>query len=210
MLVIIQARTDSKRFPKKVLFNFKNNPIIFHVINRLKKSVYNNAIVVSTSINKSDDFLVKLLKKRNIKVYRGSLNNVAERLFKTAKYYKKKYFVRVSCDSPLIDAKILDKMILIFKNKKYYNYDIITNVYPKTFPKGMSFEIIKNKIIYDNLNYMNKNEKEHVTKYFYKNYKKFKIKNLLNFNKKKYSKNLSLDKPSDLKIINKLWDSYYV
>ena len=43
--------------------------------------------------------------------------------------------------------------------------------------------------------------KKHVTKYFYKNSSKFKIKNLENFNKKKYNLDLTLDKKIDLKRI---------
>ena len=65
----------------------------------------------------------------------------------------------MSGDSPVIDVKILDKLIEIFKKKKYSNYDIITNVFPKTFPKGMSFEIIKREIISKNMKFMTENEK---------------------------------------------------
>ncbi len=205
MLLIIQARTSSKRFPNKVLYKLNQKPIIVHVIDRLKKSLFKNTIVVSTSKNKSDDILVKILKKKNVKVFRGSLNNVAERLLKTANKYKKKIFVRVSADSPLIDVRILDKLINIFKKKKFRNHDIITNVFPKTFPKGMSFEIIKSSIIKENIKHMNKYEKEHVTAYFYKNSDNFKIKNLFNYNKVEYSKNLAIDRKSDLKFINNLF-----
>ncbi len=201
MLIIIQARTNSQRFPKKVLYKLENKPIIIHVLDRLKKSKFKNNLIVATSDTSSDDRLVRLLKKKKIKIYRGNLKNVSERLYETALKLKEKYFVRVSGDSPVIDVKILDRLIEIFKKKKYSNYDIITNVFPKTFPKGMSFEIIKREIISKNMKFMNKNEKEHVTKYFYKNSTKFKIKNLENFNKKKYNLNLTLDKKIDLKRI---------
>ena len=50
---------------------------------------------------------------------------------------------------------------------------------------------------------MNNEEKEHVTLYFYKNYKKFLIKNLKNFDKIKYRINTAVDK-KDLKNIKKL------
>ncbi|WP_075520337.1 cytidylyltransferase domain-containing protein [Candidatus Pelagibacter communis] len=201
MLIIIQARTNSQRFPKKVLYKLENKPIIVHVLDRLKKSKFKNNLIVATSDKSSDDRLVRLLKKKKIKIYRGNLKNVSERLYETALKLKEKYFVRVSGDSPVIDVKILDKLIEIFKKKKYRNYDIITNVFPKTFPKGMSFEIIKREIISKNMKFMTENEKEHVTKYFYKNSAKFKIKNLENFNKKKYNLDLTLDKKIDLKRI---------
>ena len=159
MLIIIQARTNSQRFPKKVLYKLENKPIIVHVLDRLKKSKFKNNLIVATSDKSSDDRLVRLLKKKKIKIYRGNLKNVSERLYETALKLKEKYFVRVSGDSPVIDVKILDKLIEIFKKKKYSNYDIITNVFPKTFPKGMSFEIIKREIISKNMKFMTENEK---------------------------------------------------
>ena len=201
MLIIVQARTNSHRFPKKVLYKLGNKPIIIHVLERLKKSKFKNNLVVATSDKSSDDELVRLLKRKKIKIYRGNLKNVSKRLYETALKLKEKYFVRVSGDSPVIDVKILDRLIEIFKKKKYSNYDIITNVFPKTFPKGMSFEIIKREIISKNMKFMTNNEKEHVTKYFYKNSTKFKIKNLKNFNKKKYNLDLTVDKKIDLKRI---------
>ena len=51
--------------------------------------------------------------------------------------------------------------------KKNLKSDIITNVFPRTFPKGQSVEIIKTKLLFNNIKYMNAEEKEHVTKFFF-------------------------------------------
>ena len=52
---------------------------------------------------------------------------------------------------------------------------------------------------------MSKNEKEHVTKYFYNNHKNFLIKNLFLTKKIKYKK-LAIDTLQDLNYINKEFD----
>ena len=70
---------------------------------------------------------------------------MASRLYETAKANKAKFFVRISGDSPLIDPKIIDKAIKI--SHKQGKYDIITNVFPRTFPKGQSVEVIKTSIL---------------------------------------------------------------
>ena len=145
MLAIIQARSDSKRFPKKVLKKVYGNPLIYHVITRVLKSKKISKVIVATSKNKSDDELVKYLKKIKIKFYRGSLDNVAERFVKAAETQKTNFFLRVNGDSPLIDPKLIDHVISIFK--KNMNNDIVTNVFPRTFPKGQSVEIIKKSIL---------------------------------------------------------------
>ena len=91
MLVIIQARISSKRFHGKVLKKLNKIPIILNVVNCIKKSMYVSDIIVSTSNEKSDDILVDLLKKYKVNVFRGSLNNVALRLYNTAIKQNKNY-----------------------------------------------------------------------------------------------------------------------
>ncbi len=174
--------------------------MIWHVVNSLKKSEKLKNIIVATSNNKSDNSLVDYLKKNNIVYFRGDLKNVAKRLYNCSQKYKKKYFIRVSGDSPLIDYKIVDKSIDIFKKKKYF--DIITNTFPKTFPQGQSVEIIKASILKKNIKNMSNFDKEHVTTYFYKNFNKFKIKNFST--RKKFRIKNSVDTEDDLKRIRKI------
>ena len=92
--------------------------------------------------------------------------------------------MRINADSPLIDPSIIDEAIKIFKTRKK-NYDIVTNVFPRSFPKGQSLEIIKTSKLRSYLDKFNKDQREHVTKYFYKNYKNFVIKNFMNIKIKK-------------------------
>ena len=184
MLAVIQARCSSKRFKNKILFPINNLPLIIHVNFRVKKSRFIKKIVIATSKNKTDDKLIEILKKFKIKYFRGDLKNVAKRLYKVAELNKVKYFMRINGDSPLINYKIIDRAHNIFKNRNK-NYDLITNVFPRSFPKGQSVEIIKTSTLKKNLDFFSKSDKEHVTTYFYKNFKKFKIKNFQLKNKKK-------------------------
>lgn len=204
MLLIIQARSNSKRFPNKILYNIKSKPIILRVISNISKSKMITNVVVATSRKKSDDKLIELLKSKKLKFFRGNLNNVASRLLKASQRYKKNFFIRVSADSPLIDYKIINKAVRLFKKKR--NIDIITNVFPRSYPKGQSVEIIRTKVLENNISKMSKSEKEHVTTYFYKNYNKFKILNFSNnTNKFKYIKNMTVDYKSDVKKIIKFF-----
>ena len=122
------------------------------------------------------------------------------RLYKTAIKHKAKFFVRISGDSPLIDPKLIDKAIKISKKNK--NYDIVTNVFPRTFSKGQSVEVIKTSILKKYSRNFSKLDKEHVTKYFYKNFNKFLIKNFT-FSDKNKTMKLSIDTKKDLKNILK-------
>ena len=198
MIAIIQARSNSKRFKEKILKSIYGLPMIIHVAMKVNKSNYVKNLIVATSKSKMDDNLIKVLKAFKIKYFRGELNNVASRFLKLAIKKKCKYFIRINGDSPLIDSKIIDKAIRLHKKNK--KFDLISNVFPRTYPKGQSVEIIKVKTLKNNINKMSKSDLEHVTKYFYKNYKKFKIKNFKNRQKKRIMK-LSIDTISDLKKI---------
>ena len=199
MLVLVQARSSSRRFPRKILHRIYGKTLIEHIVLKINKSKNVSNIVVVTSNNKSDDILVNLLKKNNINYFRGDLKNVAKRLLHAAEKYKKKYFMRINADSPLIDFKLVDLSIKIFLKKKY---DLITNVFPRSFPPGQSVEILKTSVLKKNIKNMNKTELEHVTSYFYKNCKNFSIKNF-SAKKKLANMKLSIDTKKDLNLILK-------
>ena len=203
MLCIIQARSNSRRFKNKALHLIYGIPLIQHVVNRIRKSKEISKIIVASSFKKSDDQLISYLKKNKTKFFRGDLENVALRLYETANKNKAKYFVRISGDSPMIDPKLIDKAIKI--SKKIKEYDIITNVFPRTFPNGQSVEVIKTLTLKKNLKNFSKTDKEHVTKFFYKNSKKFNIKNFV-FDKKVEKIKMSIDTKKDLKVILKKFD----
>lgn len=201
MLLVIQARCSSRRLKNKVLLKINNTPVILHLINTIKKNKKIKKIVVATSNQKTDDKLIRYLKKLNILFYRGDLENVAERLYLTAKKYEAKKFMRISADSPLLDNDVINKALQT--NKKFPFYDLITNVYPRTFPKGQSVEIIRTSILKKNIKFMNKSDKEHVTKFFYTDKIKIKIKNFKRFKNFKF-KNYCIDNKTDIRKIKKI------
>lgn len=215
MLCIVQARMSSERLPGKTLMTLNGCPLLKYVIDNIKKSKKIKKIVVATSSLKNDDKIIDYCKKNKIEYFRGNLKNVANRFYNILKNRKYDSFVRISGDSPLIDYKLLDKIINIYNKGKY---DICTNVMKRSFPKGQSIEVFSSNIFLKNFSKLNSFfDLEHVTNYFYRNYEKFKIFNLSS--KQNYSKiNLSIDTQKDFVRINKLikildgkyapWDFY--
>ena len=166
MKIFIQARTSSKRLPGKVFKTLINkNHSLDLLIYKLSKLFSKKRIVILTSKNKSDDAIQKYCKKNKINYFRGSLKNVAGRFLEALKVYRCKYFMRVSADSPLLDMNIIKIFIKYIKSNKF---DIITNVNPRTFPKGQSVEIVKSQTFIDNFKrFKSKKNFEHVTNFFY-------------------------------------------
>ncbi len=206
MLCLIQSRLTSKRLPNKSLIKINKKEILLRVIDQIKKCKKVKKIYVLIPDTISNKKIEIFLKKKKINFFKGSENNVFDRFYYFLSNKKKfKSFIRISADSPLIDPNIISKSISLYNKNK--NYDLITNVFPRTFPKGQSVEIV-NSNSFLNLKYkkLTKYHKEHVTSYFYDYHKKFKIKNLLNFkNQNKFD--LSVDTKKDLVKISRIINS---
>ena len=202
MLAIIQARLSSKRLKGKVLKKIHKKELLKIVLERVLKSKKIKKIIVATSTHKSDDKIVKFCIKKKIDFFRGDLHDVWHRFIKILKLNKEKSFVRICADSPFIHNQLLDKAIQIFEKNKF---DIVTNVFPRSYPKGQSIEVFKSFVLIKNYSKLRSSYfKEHFPKFFYKNYKKFKIRNF------KYKSNLShinlsVDNKKDFFLANKLY-----
>lgn len=177
MLVIIQARMSSVRLPGKVLMNIAGRPMLERVCDRVMQSNDVKKIVIATSNHRSDDHIEQFCYLRKLPCYRGELDNVAGRFLDVLKSEGAEEFIRISGDSPLIDPKLIDMAIAYYKCGLY---DLVTNVLYRTFPKGQSVELIRSssfKKMYDGL--ISFDDREHVTKAFYRNKSNFKIKNFV-------------------------------
>lgn len=186
--VIIQARYNSTRLRGKVLKKVDNKTLLSHLYDRVKKSKKIKNIIVATSNHLYDKKIVNYCKKKKIPVFCGPLKNVYSRILKLVIKRKITKFIRISADSPLMDHKIIDRAIMI--SNKNPSIDVVTNVFPRTYPKGHSVELIKTSAFKKLKSFsMTPHDKEHVTTAIYKNNHFFKIKN---FRNKKNQSNVSL------------------
>lgn len=171
----IQARMTSTRLPGKVLARLDGIPVIARVVDRVSKAVPEDRIVVTTSRDTSDDRLAEYVSGLGVAVHRGPLDNVVKRFQLCLEEHPCDWFFRVCADSPLLDPALLKHALLLAKGK---DADVITNVHPRTFPKGQSVELIRSEILRDvDADSADAGEQEHVTRYFYKRESQYKILN---------------------------------
>ena len=193
--IIVQARLNSRRFPKKIIKKiFKNYTILDFLLQRLKPSRKAKKLVLAVPKSSKNQF-DSIAKKNNFYLYKGPEKNVLKRFYNAAKYHKLDIIVRVTSDSPLMSSKIIDKSITEFIKKKvdYYN-----NILKPSYPLGIHLEIFKFKTLeYIFKKTKKKEHQEHVTPYIYNNKKKFKIfTKVLKKNLKKYR--FTIDYKKDL------------
>ena len=212
IVAIVQARLTSTRFPNKVIKKIGKFTIIELIHKRLKLSKYLDDIVFTIPDNSKNKNLELFLIKKKIDYIKGSENNVASRYLKVAKKYNTNIIVRITSDCPLVDPKILDKMLKVYCKS---NIDYLTNIKDKTignkkyyYPDGLDIEIFSTasfKKSYHKIN--SKYDKEHVTTFIRKSslFKKSYIKMSQDFRKLK----LSVDTKENLKDVRKIYNVFY-
>ncbi len=214
VVAIIQARMGSTRSPGKVLLQIKDRPILWHIVNRLKFSKYINDVVISTSISNADDKIELFAKENKIKYFRGSEDDVLDRMYKTAIKFSADIIIRITGDCPFVDPFIIDDLIAMFNSQKYDFVGIATgagaiNIKEKKFPDGLdaecfSFETLKKT--WENAK--SPIDREHVTPYMWK--EKGRFRNGTLYSKNDYSNiRLTLDHKKDLNFIKKIYNALY-
>ena len=109
--IFIPIRLANSRLPGKALQNCNGKPIIFSLFERLKKCKKMRNLVVCTTTNKSDDNLVDILKKNNIKFFRGSETDILQRFYDASKLFQPDFIVNVDGDDIYTDPVLIDKLI---------------------------------------------------------------------------------------------------
>lgn len=118
-VVFLTVRTASTRLPKKALLEIKNKPLIQIIIDRIRTSSNIKKIIVCTTRLRSDDSLVKLLKKNNIKFFRGDNKDILNRLYLASKKYNVNQFVVVEGDDIFCEPILIEETCKELLNNKY-------------------------------------------------------------------------------------------
>ncbi len=79
-LIIIQARTSSRRLPAKALTSFRGYPLA--ILAALRAATHGGKVVMATSSHSTDDALAAAAEEYDIACVRGPLNDVLDRFCK--------------------------------------------------------------------------------------------------------------------------------
>lgn len=111
IVAIIQARMGSTRLPGKVLKPIAGQPLLWHIVTRLKRSRLIEEVAVATSTNPRDDAIVEYCEANGIAVVRGPEDNVLARFARAAEVLDADIIVRVSSDAPFLDPDFIDHLV---------------------------------------------------------------------------------------------------
>lgn len=206
IIAIIQARVGSTRLPGKVLLKIEGRPVLEHVVRRVRKSKFIDKVLLATTHQPADKKIVKLCRYLHLSVFCGSENNVLDRYYQLAQKIKPCHIVRVTADCPLIDAKIIDRVIKAHLKSKS---DYTTNTLEPTFPDGEDIEIFTFSTLRKAWEEASlPSEKEHVTPFIRNHPRLFQLKNIRS-KIDHHDKRWTLDEPTDFIFIKKIFHHLY-
>ncbi len=173
-VAIIQARMGSSRLPGKVLETIAGKPMLQWVIERTQAARKVDQVVLATTIETSDDKVAAFAASLGIGVVRGSVDDVLDRYYQSAKRFAPDLIVRITADCPMIDPQIIDRAIARFQEG---GYDYVSTADPvPTFPDGLDVSVTSMAILERVWKEAAlKSEREHVFPYVYKNPDKFRL-----------------------------------
>lgn len=198
--VIIQARINSTRLPKKVLLELCGMSVLEFMIKRLNE--FKDKIIIATTNDGSEEPIISLCQKNKINYFRGSEENLLERFTQAAISFgaqENDIIIRLTSDCPLICIEPIKEGLVIFSNS---DFDYYSNCIQRSYPRGLDFEMVRfYRLKEAYMNATNKRDKEHVMTYFYHTNKdRFKLGNLMLH--KDYSNfRLTLDEALDYEAI---------
>ena len=204
----IEARMTSTRLPGKVLKPVLGKPMLQYLVDRLKRVSAIDKIVLATTTNASDDILVKFAEDNNINYFRGSENDVMERVIGAGDSVGAEIIVEITSDCPIIDPDIVGQMISIFKAN---NVDYVSNNNLRSYPDGMDTQVFRLETLKRSAALTNKAlDREHVTLHIRQNPEHFSRIDIIAPPSQYWPDlRLTLDEQNDYELIKKIIEYFH-
>ena len=160
----IYARTDSSRLPGKIFKRLGDRFLIDVIIDRLKETDLDEVCLLTTD-RPIDDQLAEYCSKAQCKVFRGCYEDLSIRTLQAIESLNVDKFLRVNGDSPFVSPQLINYIL-----KQNLNINFISNLYNRTFPYGVAFELVDSKFFQQKANLRSTKTREHLTMHLYENF----------------------------------------
>lgn len=174
LATVLTVRYSSERLPGKALAVVDGQPVLFHLIERLRELP--GKIIVATSSDPSDDAIESAMQDTGISLFRGSLSNVLERVNGAVDAFAPNadYVFRALGDCPFIEIDNIKRSLDVMDH--YGSDAFLWHLAPDTWPvygaREFPFRRSAWKKIVDNAT---GTQVEHTDQYFHDNRTRFNV-----------------------------------
>jgi spore coat polysaccharide biosynthesis protein SpsF len=165
-IATIEARMTSTRLPGKVLAKIGTFPALALMVKRVSRVPEIDDIVIATTTNATDDEVVYLARQLGVGVWRGSEEDVLQRVLDAARNAGADVIVELTGDCPLIDPAIVSKVINRYRELEV---DYVSNGLMRSYPIGMDLHVFSTDVLADvNQRTNDAVDHEHVSLFIYR------------------------------------------
>ena len=208
VVATIEARMRSTRLPGKVLKPILGRPMLALMIERLRRVQHLDDIVIATTGDISCDPIEDLARLVGVGCYRGSEEDVLDRVLQAARQARADVIVETTGDCPLIDPETTNDVIRTFLRA---NVDYCSNVLERTYPRGMDVQVFPISVLAEVARLTNDpTDHEHVSLYIYSHPERFRLLNVCsNLSSQDAELRLTVDTPEDFELVTRIYEALY-
>jgi spore coat polysaccharide biosynthesis protein SpsF len=205
---IIEARFNSTRLPGKVLMPICGEPMLARLIERVRLARTIDQIVVATTTNASDGEVVRVAEYMGAHTFRGSEDDVLDRVVNAAASCGADIVVEVTGDCPLIDPGLIDKVVGDFL---VGGADFVSNILPHTTPRGTDVRVFRAKDLAEiNASSSDPADHEHVSLHFWEHLERYQCRNVeMDLPEVVSELRWTVDTQDDLDFVRAVYDGLY-
>ncbi len=167
VVATVEARMGSSRLPGKVLMTASGDPMLMHLVRRLRAVSLIDEVVIATSDNDIDDAIFQFAESASICCYRGSEQDVLGRVIEAADSVNADIVVAITGDCPVIDPELVEQAIAVFL---CHDVHFVTNAQIPLYPDGMDTQVVMLSLLKETAQLTNDPlDREHVTRFICQN-----------------------------------------
>jgi spore coat polysaccharide biosynthesis protein SpsF len=209
VVATVQSRMGSQRLPGKNMLPILGRPMVARLIERLRRARRVDDVCLATTTEPADDVLVELAADEGVAWYRGSVDDVLDRVLGAAKSRRADVVVEITGDCPLVDPAIADAAI-----ERYLRGDVdyAANVLDRlTFPQGFDVQVYATALLEEISRLTDDfHDRNNVTPFIYRHPDRYRVLNLCaprELDRPGYR--LLVDYPEDLEVVEEVYSALY-
>lgn len=137
----IEARMGSSRLPGKTMQEVYNGmPLLECVVRRFRQCEMLSDVVVATTVEPGDDAIAEWCERHDVSIFRGSEDDVLDRVTGAALAYGAEVIVQMGADSAYLDYELVDQMVDLYQKG---SFDYVCNDLKLTYPLGVYAHVVK-------------------------------------------------------------------
>lgn len=201
---------SSSRLSGKVLRPIVGKPMLALQIERIRRSLLIDEVILATSKAPENDALEALAADIGIPCFRGAEDDVLSRIAGALRAFDVELHVEFMGDNPIPDPGLIDAVIGVYL-KHQGAYDYVTNALTTTYPPGAEVSVYPASIVLDcDARVTDSAAREHVGIHIYQHPERYRILNLEAPSWLRYPDvHLEVDTQEDFEVVRAVYEQFY-